>query len=145
MARVGRDRALVRITSEPLRLEEAARFVADPAAGATCLFCGTVRSSSEAGDVVGITYEAWTQLAERRLDDIVGELFDRWPTCRAAVLHRTGQLGVGDISVIVACSTPHRADAYDACRHAIERLKHDVPIWKKEALVSGDAHWVMGS
>jgi molybdopterin synthase catalytic subunit len=65
--------------------------------------------------------------------------------CRIGLLHRTGELAVGEISVIVAVSAPHRAEAFDACRHAIERLKHDVPIWKKESLVEGEAHWVMGA
>jgi molybdopterin synthase catalytic subunit len=145
MARVDGERALVRVTAEPLRVEEAVNFVSDRAAGATCVFSGTVRSFSDAGEVVGITYEAWNQLAERRIAEIVEELLDRWPTCRAAVLHRTGTLDVGETSVLVACSTPHRGEAFDACRYAIERLKYDVPIWKKEALVGGDARWVMGS
>jgi molybdopterin synthase catalytic subunit len=64
---------------------------------------------------------------------------------KLALLHRTGELSIGDVSVVVACSAPHRAEAFDACRHGIERLKEDVPIWKKESLASGDAHWVMGS
>ena len=62
-----------------------------------------------------------------------------------ALLHRTGDLAVGEASVVVACSAPHRAEAFEACRLGIERLKDDVPIWKKEALVTGEAHWVMGS
>jgi molybdopterin synthase catalytic subunit len=62
-----------------------------------------------------------------------------------AILHRTGDLRVGEASVVVACSAPHRAEAFEACRHGIERLKEDVPIWKKEGLVTGEAEWVMGS
>jgi molybdopterin synthase catalytic subunit len=62
-----------------------------------------------------------------------------------ALLHRTGDLGIGEASVIVACSAPHRAEAFDACRHGIERLKGDVPIWKKERLADGESRWVMGS
>jgi molybdopterin synthase catalytic subunit len=64
---------------------------------------------------------------------------------KVAILHRIGDLAIGEASVVVACSAPHRAEAFDACRHGIERLKDDVPIWKKEALVSGEAEWVMGS
>ena len=139
------DSTLVRITSEPLRLEEAASFVADPAAGATCVFAGTVRNRSEAGDVRGLIYEAWEELAGRRLREVAGEMCSIWPVRRVALLHRIGALDVGETSVVVACSAPHRAEAFDACRHGIERLKHDVPIWKKEALASGEAHWVMGS
>ena len=139
------DPTLVRITGEPLRMEEAADFVADPAAGATCLFAGTVRNRSEAGDVSGLVYEAWDELAERRLREVAGEMRSTWPVRKVALLHRIGALGVGETSVVVACSAPHRAEAFEACRHGIERLKQDVPIWKKEALTTGDAHWVMGS
>jgi molybdopterin synthase catalytic subunit len=126
-------------------MEEAADFVADPAAGATCVFAGTVRNRSEAGDVSGLVYEAWDELAERRLREVAGEMRSTWPVRRVALLHRTGALDVGETSVVVACSAPHRAEAFEACRHGIERLKQDVPIWKKEALATGDAHWVMGS
>jgi molybdopterin synthase catalytic subunit len=139
------DPVLVRVTPLPLSSEEALSFVADPGAGASCVFVGTVRDSSEAGDVTGLRYEAWDQLAETRLREIAGELLERWPVLRVAIVHRTGDLSVGEASVVIACSAPHRADAFEACRHGIERLKHDVPIWKKEALSSGDAHWVMGS
>jgi molybdopterin synthase catalytic subunit len=64
---------------------------------------------------------------------------------RVAIRHRTGELAIGEASVVVAVSAPHRAEAFEACRHGIERLKRDVPIWKKEALVGGEARWVMGS
>ena len=139
------DPTLVRITGEPLRMEEAADFVADPAAGATCVFAGTVRNRSEAGDVSGLVYEAWDELAERRLREVAGEMRSTWPVRRVALLHRIGALDVGETSVVVACSAPHRAEAFEACRHGIERLKQDVPIWKKETLATGDVHWVMGS
>jgi molybdopterin synthase catalytic subunit len=139
------DRLLVRITPEPLSVDEALAFVADPGAGGTCVFLGTVRDHSREGDVTGLTYEAWDELAERRLAEIGDELFERWDLRKVAILHRTGDLGVGEASVVVAASAPHRPEAFDACRQGIERLKADVPIWKKEALVTGDAHWVMGS
>jgi molybdopterin synthase catalytic subunit len=133
------------VGSDPLSVDEAVTFVADPGAGATCVFAGTVRDHSDAGEVRGLTYEAWDELALARLGELGGELFERWPVLRVAILHRTGDLAVGETSVVVACSAPHRADAFEACRHGIERLKHDVPIWKKEALASGDSHWVKGS
>jgi molybdopterin synthase catalytic subunit len=139
------DRILVRVTPEPLSTEEALAFVAAPGAGASCLFVGTVRDSSDAGGVTSLRYEAWDELAKTRLREIAGELLERWPVLRVAIVHRTGDLTVGEASVVIACSAPHRADSFEACRHGIERLKHDVPIWKKEALVDGDAHWVMGS
>jgi molybdopterin synthase catalytic subunit len=133
------------MTAEPLSLDEAAAFVRDPGAGGTCLFVGTVRDRSGRGEVTGLTYEAWDELAVGRLEELGAELLDRWPLKKVALLHRVGELGVGGASVVIAVSAPHRAEAFEACRHAIERLKEDVPIWKKEALVTGEAEWVMGS
>ncbi len=139
------DPLLLRLTDAPLDPAEALAFVADPAAGGTVLFSGTVRHHSTAGDVTGLDYEAWPEQAEARLREIAGEMFDRWPVRKVALLHRTGHLAVGEVSVVVCCSAPHRAEAFEACRHGIERIKEDVPIWKKEALTSGEAHWVTGS
>lgn len=139
------DRLLARITADPLSVDEALAHVADPAAGATTVFVGTVRDHSDHGGVTGLMYEAWAELGVERFRELADEVAERWPVCRIALLHRTGELAVGEISVVVAVSAPHRAEAFDACRHAIERLKHDVPIWKKESLVEGEAHWVMGA
>lgn len=139
------EAVLVRISADPPAVDEALGFVQDPGAGGTCVFVGTVRDSSGAGEVTGLHYEAWDELATTRLEEIAAELFERWTVRKVAILHRTGELAIGEASVVIACSAPHRADAFDACRHAIERLKQDVPIWKKEDLVSGEAHWVMGS
>ena len=139
------ERTLVAVTTQVVDPQEALAFVADPAAGGTCVFVGTVRDHSDAGGVTSLEYEAWTELAERRLREIAGELFERWDVRKVAVLHRTGTLEIGDVSVVVACSAPHRADAFEACRHGIERVKEDVPIWKKELLATGESEWVMGS
>jgi molybdopterin synthase catalytic subunit len=136
---------LVRVTGQPLDPAEALAFVAHPGVGGTVLFSGTVRDRSDAGEVTGLEYEAWQERAEAALREIGGELVERWPVCRAALLHRTGRLAVGEVSVLVCVSSPHRAEAFDAARHGIERIKHDAPIWKKESLRSGEEHWVMGS
>jgi molybdopterin synthase catalytic subunit len=136
---------LVRVTSAPLSVDDAMAFVADPGAGACCVFVGTVRDRSEAGEVTGLTYESWEELAIERLGVLAADLRDRWPVRKVALLHRTGRLGVGEASVVVAVSAPHRDEAFAACRHGIEQLKHDVPIWKKESLVDGESHWVMGA
>jgi molybdopterin synthase catalytic subunit len=143
MARV--SDTLTRVTLEALSVDEALAFVADPAAGGTCVFVGTVRDHSAAGDVTGLRYEAWDEMADRRLEDLAAELTAGWDLRKVAILHRTGDLSVGEASVVIAVSAPHRPEAFEACRHAIERLKEDVPIWKKEELTSGEAHWVMGS
>jgi molybdopterin synthase catalytic subunit len=136
---------MVRIDDQPLDPAEALAFVAHPGAGGTVLFSGTVRDHSAAGSVTGLEYEAWEEMAQARMRSIGREILERWPICRVAVLHRTGPLDVGEISVLVCCSAPHRAEAFDAARHGIERIKQDVPIWKKERLASGEAQWVMGS
>jgi molybdopterin synthase catalytic subunit len=140
----GADR-FIRVSDAPIALDEALAFVADPGAGGTCLFIGTVRDHSDAGAVRSITYEAWDELATDRLGQIADELFASWPLRKVALVHRHGDLAVGEVSVAVAVSAAHRAEAFDACRHAIERLKHDVPIWKKEALADGEGRWVMGA
>ena len=140
-----REELLVRVTDEAVDAAEAVAFVADPAAGGTCVFLGTVRDHSTSGGVTGLTYEAWEELAVRRLEELGEELFATWPLRRVALLHRFGELAIGDASVAIAVSAGHRAEAFEACRHAIERLKQDVPIWKKEHLVSGESSWVMGS
>jgi molybdopterin synthase catalytic subunit len=145
MGRVSDDGMLVRVTRDPLAADEALAFVADAGAGGTCLFLGTVRDHGEAGDVTGLTYEAFDDLALARLGELAEEIRAGWKVRRVALLHRTGDLAIGEASVIVAVSAPHRAEAFEACRHGIERLKTDVPIWKKESLASGDAHWVMGA
>jgi molybdopterin synthase catalytic subunit len=144
MGRV-RDDLLVDVADDPIDPARAIGFVGDPGAGGSCLFLGTVRNNSDAGEVTGLTYEAWRDLAVQRLEELGEELFAGWPLRRVAVLHRFGDLAVGDVSVAIAVSAPHRAEAFEACRHAIERLKQDVPIWKKEHLVSGESSWVMGS
>jgi molybdopterin synthase catalytic subunit len=140
-----RAELLVRLGTDPLDPAEAMAFVADPGAGGTVLFSGTVRDHSAAGEVRGLDYEAWEDRASDLLERIGEEILDRWPVCRVAILHRTGHLEIGEISVLVCVSAGHRAEAFEGARHGIERIKQDVPIWKKEALASGEAHWVMGS
>ena len=140
-----RPEVLVRLTDARLDPSLALGFVADPAAGATALFMGTVRDHSSAGDVKALSYEAWQEVAVDRLRAIAEEILDRWGACKVALLHRSGHLEIGDVSVIVCCSAPHRTEAFEAARQGIERIKTEVPIWKKERLATGEANWVMGS
>ena len=146
MGAVSDDQTLVRITAEPLSVDEALAFIADPSSGGSCIFVGTVRDADADGVVVtGLTYESWNDVAVDRLHEIADRLRDRWPIRKVALFHRTGDLGVGDASVVVAVSSPHRAEAFEACREGIEQLKHDVPIWKRELLATGEGHWVIGA
>lgn len=139
-----RDPLLIRVTDDVLDPTEALTFAGDAGAGGVVLFAGTVRDHSDAGSVTGLDYEAWDDMAEARLRAIGEELLSRWSLCRAALLHRTGHLEIGEVSVVVCCSAPHRAEAFEAARHGIERIKQDVPVWKKETLATGEAHWVRG-
>jgi molybdopterin synthase catalytic subunit len=147
LARIGgmTEPMLVRLTEEPLEAAEALAFVQAPGAGGVVMFAGTVRDRSDAGEVAGLDYEAWEEMAETRMAAIAREIIERWPVCKVAILHRIGRLDVGETSVLVSCSAPHRAEAFDAARHGIERVKSDVPIWKKERLTTGEAEWVRGS
>jgi len=134
---------LVRIQSGPLELAEVVAAVAHPSAGGVVTFSGVVRDHHEGKQVVGIRYEADDAMAEATMRRIAGEVGARWPEARIALLHRTGKLEIGEASVVIAVSCPHRAQAFDACEYAIDTLKQLVPIWKKEAYDTGEV-WLDG-
>lgn len=135
-----------RLTRRKIDPEEVLDSVGDAGAGAVVLFLGTVRDNSEAGLVERIEYQAYEPMAEKRLAGTEEEVKRLWPaTKRVKIVHRVGDLRVGEVSVAVAVSSPHRADAFEACRHAIETIKHEVPIWKREKLQGGGEVWVEGS
>jgi molybdopterin synthase catalytic subunit len=139
------ERKQARLTTEVIEPSEVLASVADPGAGAVVLFLGTVRDNSEAGSVERIEYEAYEPMAEKRLAQAERDVRRRWPaTTGVKIAHRVGNLAVGEVSVAVAVSSPHRAEAFEACRHAIETIKHDVPIWKREKLGDGSEVWVEG-
>ncbi len=116
--------------------------VARPTCGAVVLFLGTVRDHSPGIEgVTHLEYEAYGGVVEGKIREVVAEARDRWPVERVAAVHRTGRLGVGDISVAVAASSPHRKDAFEAGRYLIDELKARAPIWKKEHWPGG-AEWV---
>lgn len=118
--------------------------VADAGCGATTLFLGTVRASAEDGDVRGIDYSAYAEMADAEFDRLVAEARQRWPAARIALRHRIGWIPAGEASIAIAVATPHRAEAYDCSRFLIEETKQRVPLWKKEQLGSGRARWVEG-
>ena len=135
-------RAHTAVTEVPLSVGDAYEFVTDPASGGVVVFTGTVREESEGRAVSGLTYEAWTERAEAELDDLVRDVVSRWPEVRAVWLeHRVGALAIGEPSVVVAVSAPHRDAAFAAARHGIDTLKATVPIWKQEHWRDGGAHW----
>jgi molybdopterin synthase catalytic subunit len=133
----GAPRAVV--TAEPLDADAVIARVAGPDAGAVVVFLGTVRNHSQGKSIVRLEYEAYEPMATRQLERIATE--GAPPGARLAIAHRTGTLPPGTTSVVVAAAAPHREEAFAACRAAIERIKTDVPIWKKEVAEGGEA-WV---
>jgi MoaE-MoaD fusion protein len=130
-----------RIQEEPLDPRAVEALVEDPASGAMVTFVGRVRDNARGKGVDLLEYEAYPAAAERMMAQIAEEITDRWGTDRVAITHRTGRLGVGEASVVIAVAAPHRAEAFAACQYAIERLKEIVPIWKKEHYADG-AVWI---
>jgi len=120
------------------------QFVSDGAAGGVAVFLGTTRAEegSSGRALIALDYEAYADMALIQLQDLAGQARQRWPILRLAMLHRTGRVSLGEVSVIVAVSTPHRAQAFEACRWLIDSLKAHVPIWKKEVWDQGEERWV---
>lgn len=141
---MGKSGIEVTIVEGPIDAQSIVTNVALDSSGATVLFLGTVRNNSEVGQVDRLDYEAYVPMAEKRMQEIAEEAKRMWAINRVRIAHRIGELGVGDVSVAVAVSSPHRAEAFDACRYAIERIKRYVPIWKKERLANGHEVWVEG-
>jgi molybdopterin synthase catalytic subunit len=119
------------------------REVIDDSAGGTVVFVGTVRNRSEFGAVDGLEYQAYGKMARKRMKLIGAELMRRWKVRKVSIYHREGKLRVGEISVVVAVSAAHRAEAFEASRYAIDKVKKAAPIWKKES-VRGAGRWVEG-
>lgn len=135
-------RVTVRLSTEPLDLTAAHAAVADPTSGGIGFFAGVVRNHHDGDAVTSLEYEAWEQRAEPALHDVAARVLTDCPGVRAVYLaHRLGHLEVGDVSVVVAASAPHRDEALAAARLLIDELKHTVPIWKHEHLADGTSRW----
>ena len=132
---------LFEVVTEALCVDEVVGRVADPAVGAVIAFVGTVRGMTDGREVRHLEYEAYPDMAEETLRQIGDEIRERWKTIRkVAIVHRLGRLQIGEISVVIALSSAHRPEVFDAVRYAIDRLKEIVPIWKKEVWSDG-AEW----
>jgi molybdopterin synthase catalytic subunit len=134
-----------RVSAAPVSVDEAVALVRHPGAGAIVLFVGTVRDEHAGRRVTALEYEAYEEMAARVLAEVGAALEAAAPGVRVALLHRVGRLEVGDCAVVIACSAPHRAEAFEACREAIERLKREVPVWKKELGEDGATWLGLGS
>ncbi|HXG58048.1 MAG TPA: molybdenum cofactor biosynthesis protein MoaE [Thermoanaerobaculia bacterium] len=129
------------LTDAPIDSAALVRSVVRPSDGAYVLFEGVVRDHHEGRAVESIFYDAYRPMAEKEMERIVGEVSSRFPDVTIAVLHRLGHLVVGETSIAIVCSSPHRAESFDACRMMIDRIKMSVPIWKKERGPGGE-EWV---
>lgn len=131
------------ITFAPLSLEAAYQLADDPANGAVVVMTGMVRNNTEGKAVVALEYQAYEPMAVRVFQQIAAEIRQTWTDATHVVIHhRTGKLQIGEISVIVAVGCPHRSEAFAACKYAIDTLKHNAPIWKKEHWQDGSTSWV---
>ncbi len=130
-----------RLSAEPLSLDAAVAEVRDGEAGAIASFVGTTRAHSRGRAVIHLEYEAYEGMAEQVMADLAARLAARHELCRVAIHHRVGRVEIGETSVVIAVSAPHRAAALAACREAIDELKVSVPLWKKETYVGGE-EWI---
>ncbi len=134
------------ISEDPINVETLLATVKDDSAGATVLFLGTVRNHNEGNAVSAIYYEAYTRMAQHVMAKIEAETIKRWNLKKFAAVHRIGNLKIGEVSVAIAVSSEHRVEAFDAGRYAIDEIKSQVPIWKKETIMDGkEARWAQGT
>ncbi|CDM95721.1 MAG: molybdenum cofactor biosynthesis protein MoaE [Limnospira sp. PMC 1291.21] len=126
-----------------LSLEDVYNLVDDPANGAIVVMSGMVRNQTDGKPVKSLEYQAYQPMALRVFQEIAEQIKTQWPdVTRVVIQHRIGHLQIGDISVLVAVGCPHRREAFEACQYAIDTLKHNAPIWKKEHWVDGSSSWV---
>lgn len=132
---------MFKITKETIDVNQVIGSVVHPHAGAVNTFIGTVRELTGDKRTLYLEYDAYIPMAERKLGQIGTEILKRWSAARVSIVHRIGRLEISDVAVVIAVSTPHRADSYAASRFAIERIKEIVPIWKKEHWEDGE-QWI---
>ena len=133
---------MIQITEGPIDHAALTERVRTNLAGAVCTFLGTVREMTGDRQTSALEYEAYPEMAASKLAELEAQARLRWPILEVALVHRVGHLDLGEISVVVAVSTPHRQQAFDACRWLIDSLKEVVPIWKKEVWADGTEEWV---
>ena len=134
-----------RITEDPIDPSALLAGVGGDRDGAALLFVGVVRNHADGRSVTGMRYDAYVEMAEPVLAEIVAEAAERAGSDQVAAVHRVGELEVGEVSVAIAAASPHRAEAFDAARYVIEEIKKRLPVWKREHYVEGDSSWVEGT
>ena len=129
------------LSERPLDVGATIARVAGPGKGGIVTFIGAVRDEARGRSIRHLEYESYPEMAEREMQKIADAAAERWPGVAVAIAHRAGHLEIGELAVVIAAAAPHRADAFDACRFAIDTLKQTVPIWKKEVATDGE-YWV---
>ena len=132
---------MIRISRDVLDPDDITATVHAPDKGGVVTFLGTVRNHTGGKRVLYLEYEAYEEMAEKMLARIAGEVTERWDDTVVSIAHRLGRMEPGEISMIVAAASPHRAEAFSACQYVVNRIKENVPIWKKEAFEGGEV-WV---
>lgn len=132
---------MLELTREEINIAAVERAVQSPACGGIVAFVGRVREQSQGRSVRYLEYEAYPEMALAKMQEIAAEIQARWGTDRVAIVHRLGRLEIGEASVVICVAAPHRQEAFEACRYAIDRLKEEVPIWKKEVSTEG-GEWI---
>lgn len=132
---------MIEITKKRLSPEPIINRIKKDNHGAVVTFIGTVRSPSRGKEVLFIEYEAYSEMAQKKLQQIVNEINQKWQLQDMAICHRVGRLRTGETSLVIVAAAPHRREAFEACQFAVDRLKQIVPIWKKEVYKDGES-WV---
>ncbi len=132
---------MIEITHDELEINTVSDRVAAPGAGAVVVFVGTTRDNTAGRRVLLLEYEAYRPMADEQLQRVAAEMRERWELTGVAISHRLGKLEIGEASLVVAVSSPHRKEAFDACHFSVDRIKQIVPIWKKEYFEDGEV-WV---
>ncbi len=130
------------ITDAPLDPRGLEQRVSHPGCGAILTFIGVVRNNHAGRQVTGLDYQAYPSMCDRVAQSIDAEILERWPEVQTAMAHRVGSLAIGEASIVIATSSPHRVHAYEASRYCIDSIKAILPVWKREHYVEGDATWV---
>jgi molybdopterin synthase catalytic subunit len=133
---------MFKVTTEPLSVQQVNDLVKRPTDGAVVTFDGIVRNNFEGRAVQYLEYEAYAEMAERKMTEIGDDVRGKFPIGEIAMVHRIGRLEIGESSIVIAVAAPHRHAAFEACAYAMDRVKEAVPVWKKEFFADGEDHWV---
>lgn len=136
---------MFRVTTEPLDVQQVHGLVKRPTDGAVVTFDGIVRNNFDGREVRYLEYEAYAAMAEKKMAEIAAQVQNKFAVGDVAMVHRIGRLEIGESSILIAVAAPHRQPAFEACAYAMDRVKEEVPVWKKEFFADGESHWVQPS